>query len=285
MTIVNVSKSFGSKRALHNISFAIEQGKVFGFLGPNGAGKTTLIRSLMNFIYPDSGAITIAGLDSRRDSVELKRRIGYLPSDGHLYGAWTGEDHLRFVSDLRGVALSHDTTNLLDVDTKTKVKHLSTGNLQKLGIAVALVGRPDILVLDEPTRGLDPILQNQLYELLADFRAGGGTVFMSSHNLPEVDKLCDSVAVIRDGKIIVEETLESLRHKNIHHVSVTFADKVEPNLFKLSNIEIVSASAQTYNLRVKGDLTPVIHLIARHQLTALEVSHASLEELFLELYR
>lgn len=281
----DVVKSYGTKRALDSISFGVKKGDIFGFLGPNGAGKTTSIRAMMDFVRPDRGEIKIAGLDSRTDAVKLKSKIGYLPADYYHYLGWTGQDHIRFVAKLRGVEVSSKYVNLLEFNSRTRVKHLSTGNRQKLAIILALIGDPTILILDEPTRGLDPMLQNQIYDILRDFRSGGGTVFMSSHNLSEVEKVCDSIAVIREGKLVVEETLQSLREKSIHHVNVLFGRPVRAKEFEQGTIKVLSSTPRSVSLRVQGDIGPVIHLLGRYHIKDIEVAHASLEELFLELYK
>lgn len=281
----HLTKSYGAKKAVDDISFAIGKGEIFGFLGPNGAGKTTTIRCLMDFVRPDSGSIKVGSLDSQTDTVEVKRKIGYLPADYYHYGKWTGEDHIEFACELRGCAPDQKIIEQLQFDSKTKVKHLSTGNQQKLGIVLALLGEPDILVLDEPTRGLDPVLQNQVYDILRDFRRSGGTVFMSSHNLAEVQKICDAVAVIKDGKLIVNETLQSLRGKNLHHIDITFAKAVPADLLKSFDAKVISQAGRSISFRVKGELGSVMRAINRHNIKDIEIHHASLEELFLELYQ
>lgn len=281
----HLTKSYGSKKAVDDVSFAIEKGEIFGFLGPNGAGKTTTIRALMDFVRPDSGSTKVGNLDSQADSVAVKRKIGYLPADYYHYDKWTGEDHIKFVCDLRGCEADNKLIASLNFDTRSKIKHLSTGNQQKLGIVLALLGNPDILVLDEPTRGLDPVLQNQVYDILRDFRKGGGTVFMSSHNLAEVQKICDAVAVIKDGKLIVNETLNSLRGKNLHHIDVTFTKAAPADLLKGFDVNIISQAGRSLSFRVRGELGPVLRAVNKHDIKDIEIRHASLEELFLELYQ
>lgn len=284
ISVKNITKQFGSVRALAGVTFQVEKGAIFGFLGPNGAGKTTTIRCLMDFIRPDGGHLSLLGKAAYADSVALKRSIGYLPAGNNLYNRWTVWQHIDFAARLRGLAPDRDMLKRLNLDDHRRVGSLSTGNRQKLMIALALLGQPELLILDEPTKGLDPILQSQLYEILSEHRQRGGTVFMSSHNLPEVEKICDSVAVIKAGRIIVEETLESLRHKSLHHVSVLFRSNVDPRTFRLPGVEILRHAPRALDLKVRGDLTPTMHLIGRQPILDLEVTHASLEELFLEMY-
>lgn len=280
-----VYKHYGKVKALDGVSLSVEQGQIFGFLGPNGAGKTTTIRCLMDFIRPSKGEVKIFGHDSQESSVELKNLIGYLPADAYLYANWTGQQHLRFASSLRGSKPDESLAQKLGLNLATPVKQLSTGNRQKLSIALAMAGQPKLLILDEPTKGLDPILQSQLYELLTQYKRAGGTVFMSSHNLDEVQKVCGSVAVIREGKIVVSETLESIRRKSIHTVSAIFASPIKPEQFKLTNVEVLHSTSHSLTLKVKGDLNTVMKLLTKQKLKDLEVGHASLEEIFLEMYK
>ncbi len=285
IVLKNVVKSYGTVRALDGVSFDVKKGDIFGFLGPNGAGKTTTIRCLMDFVHADKGTIKIAGLDSHRDAVKLKTKIGYLPADYYLYPNWSGDDHIGFISSLRSCKQDQPYAKILGLNTRNKVKNLSTGNRQKLAIVLALIGNPKILILDEPTRGLDPMLQNQIYDILRQFRANGGTIFMSSHNLAEVEKVCDSIAVIQEGKLVVEETLLSLRDKSIHTVNVIFSRPVRAKEFEQGTIKVISSTPHSVSLRVQGDIGPVIHLLGRYHIKDIEVAHASLEELFLELYK
>jgi ABC-2 type transport system ATP-binding protein len=280
-----VSLKYGNKPALKDVSFKVNSGSIYGFLGPNGAGKTTTIRCLMNFITADSGSIKIYGKKVDENSVDIKRDIGYLASSESLYPHWRVADHLIFASKIRGLDVDYSLSNNLDLDINAKIESLSTGNKQKVMIALAFIGNPKLLVLDEPTRGLDPILQNQLYDLLIEHRKSGGTVFMSSHNLPEVEKVCDSVAVIKDGQIVVEETIESIRAQSIHEISVNFKNIVDKKLFDYTEAEAVSNHGTSFEIKVKGDLNKVLELIHKHPVSDLTIEHASLEEIFLEMYK
>jgi len=283
--VQNLRKHFGSVKAVDGATFDVPQGKVFGFLGPNGAGKTTTIQCLMDFIRPTSGTVTILGLDARNDSVELKKKIGYLPSGSHVYDNWTGQQHIDFLTAIRGASPDARLIDRLGLNTGVRVKKLSSGNRQKLEIVLAFLGSPELVIMDEPTRGLDPILQNELYKIIGEFKAGGGTVFMSSHNLPEVEKACDSIALINGGKIVVEETLQSLRAKSIHHISVIFDKTVDPQKYLLPGVSLIHHSGHSLTLRAKGEIEPIMRLICQQKFTELEVAHASLEEVFLEMTR
>lgn len=286
--VTNLKKYFGHIKAVDDISFSIEKGECFGFLGPNGAGKTTTIRMMMDFVRPTSGTLSILGMDAKRDSVKLNDVIGYLSSDVHFYDGWTGQDHINFV--LHGHGKKTDTPILhklladFDFDPLRKVKHLSTGNKQKLGIILALVTEPQLLILDEPTRGLDPLLQNTFYEWLHTFRQRGSTIFMSSHNLAEVEHLCDRVGIIKNGKLIAVERLEDIRRKQIHVVTLVTEGKIDATQFALPNVTITAQSDHRIVCKVKGEIQPILTVINQLAIKDLEVTHASLEEAFLEMY-
>lgn len=278
----DLHKHFGSVHAIDGATFSVPAGSIFGFLGPNGAGKTTTIQCFMNFINPDSGTIRILGHDTKTDGVQIRSQLGYLPSSSFLYDGWTGRQHIEFAATARGVSAKSPLIERFRLDVDRKVKHLSTGNRQKLQIVLTFLGSPKLVIMDEPTSGLDPLLQNKLYGLLRDYTTDGGTVFMSSHNLPEVEKVCDGIAVIRAGKIVVEETLQSLRSKSIHHVTAVFDEPVLIKKFERPGVDVLHHAGHMLSLRVKGDLTPTMQLISKQSLKDLEVSHASLEEIFLE---
>lgn len=285
ISIQNLTKSFGSHTAVKDVSFDVKNGEIFGFLGPNGAGKTTTIRCIMDFIRADHGEIKVAGLNSRVDSVALKRSVGYVSSDNHLTDRWTAREHIDYVKNLRGE--NADADGLIEqfsLDLDRRVKVLSTGNRQKLNIILGLIGQPKVLILDEPTQGLDPLFQNEVYRVLSAFKAGGGTVFISSHNLAEVQRICDRVGIIRQGELVAVESLKSLIEKTRHVVRVRFAKPVTKSVFEGENLAVQHHSKNEVRLLVKGSLDPVVKLLAKHTLTDLEVTHASLEEVFLEMY-
>ena len=280
-----VAKRFGSHTAIDGVNLQVRAGEIFGFLGPNGAGKTTTIRCLMNFLRLNEGSIEVLGLDAGRDSVALKRLVGYIPSDHHLVDRWSGRDHIHYVMRLRGESdLPQELIHQLSLDIDRPVKQLSSGNKQKLAIILGLIGSPQLLILDEPTQGLDPLFQNAVYELLMNFRAKGGTVFVSSHNLPEVQRICDRVGIIREGKVVAEESLESLREKSRHIVRARFAKPLAKSALKLSGVELVHHHGAEVELKVQGSLNPALKLLSRHDVVDLEVTHASLEEIFMEMY-
>lgn len=278
-----VTKRYSNGKGISGVNLEVPVGGVFGFLGPNGAGKTTTIRTVMDFMRPDSGTISILGEDAQKRSVVAKQRIGYVPADRQLYPNWTGRQHLDLYESVRPKSKS-DIAKRLNLDLRTHVKHLSTGNKQKLAITLALCGQPELLIMDEPTAGLDPLLQQQIYEILGEYTKAGGTVFLSSHNLAEVEKICDRVGIIKDGKIIADKSMDDIRDMSIHIVSIV-SDK--PLNFHEATLKDVTISHQTDGhslLRVKGDLNPLLGYLAKHPVKDLEINHASLEDIFLESY-
>ena len=283
--INNLSKYFGDLKAVDDVSFGVEKGEIFGFLGPNGAGKTTTIRCMMDFIRPSKGKIRLLGLDSQGDSALLKGKIGYLSPDVHLYGYWTGQQHFDFLESVHG-----KSTNLkslikkLDFNPKAKAKSLSSGNKQKLGLIMALMNSPELLILDEPTAALDPLLQNSIYEILKEYRNKGCTIFISSHNLPEVEQICDRVAIIRQGKLVVVENIANLRQRKMHVVSLEFENGYKKEDFEKLGVELIQATESQLTMRIKGDLNPLMRVMANYRLSNVEITHASLEDIFLGFY-
>lgn len=283
--IDDLKKHFGQTKAIDGISFEVLKGESFGFLGPNGAGKTTTIRCMLDFIRASSGDIKIFGKDSRLDSVELKNKIGYLPGNVRLQNNWTGLEHIKFVESIRGskhkgLAIS----TKLDLDLKKKFKALSSGNKQKLGIVLALMYEPELLIMDEPTVGLDPLLQNEIYNMLTDLKKKGTTIFISSHNLPEVEKVCDRIGIIKQGKMVAVETLDELAGKRLHRIEVHFAKKVPARDFDFDGVENITELADGLAFNVGGDVNPVIKKLSSYHVTDLSILHADLEEIFLKFY-
>ncbi|HLB95797.1 MAG TPA: ABC transporter ATP-binding protein [Patescibacteria group bacterium] len=283
--VKNLTKFFGKTKAVDDISFKVEKGEIFGFLGPNGAGKTTTIRCLLDFLKPQKGEIKIFGLDHHRASALVKKKIGYLPGAVRLYDSWTGKDHLEFVENLRDrKSVGRKLATMLDLNLNLKTRTLSSGNRQKLGLVLALSFQPELIIMDEPTLGLDPLLQNACYELLEEFQKRGTTIFMSSHNLTEVDRLCSRVGIIKDGKLAGVETIANLKAKKVHLVKAAFIDSFSKEDFLSENVEIKNQTADSLILAVRGDLNPLIKKLGNFNLRSLEINPASLEEIFLEFY-
>jgi ABC-2 type transport system ATP-binding protein len=283
--VTGLKKYFGKVKAVDDIALEINKGEIYGFLGPNGAGKTTTIRCLMDFLRPDSGTINILGMDSIQNASKIKANISYLPSEMYLHDDWSGQDHVDFIQAVRGKSFDYKSlAQKFDFNLKPKTKNLSTGNKQKLGIILALMTEPEILILDEPTRGLDPLLQNVFYRLLEDYKRSGRTVFMSSHILPEIERICDRVAIIRDGKIAGVEVVEQFKKSTIHLVTIQFDDPGDKHKFMLPSAEKIDEMEDGLLLKVKGDLDPLIKELSKYQIKDLGLDHSSLEDLFLSFY-
>lgn len=284
--VANLVKCFGSTRAVDDISFEVEKGEIMGYLGPNGAGKTTTIRCMMDFLYPDEGQISILGKDAHDYSAELKNDIGFLSGEVALYENWTGIEHIALVRSMRGAKTREkELMNILQFDPRVKTKNLSTGNKQKLGLILALMHNPKVLILDEPTTGLDPLLQEAIYKILRKVADQETTVFFSSHNLPEVEKLCDRVCIIKQGKIVAVESVSKLKEKRMYSVSVTFGQKVDKKQFVQDGVDVVYNLNGKYELTVRGNIGDFIKKIKLLDIKDLEITHARLEDIFLEYYQ
>lgn len=285
LEIHDLHKYFGPNHALRGISLKVNERDIFGFLGPNGAGKSTTIRCIMDYIRPTAGRISVLGHDAHAASTELKRTIGYVPAEPNLYPGWTVGEHIDFVASMRSVDPRRSDTlrQKLDISLKPRVHELSTGNQQKLAIVLALMASPKLLILDEPTRGLDPLLQSVFHELLREYRDGGGTVFLSSHNLAEVDDLCNQVAIIKEGELVTSASIEALKQKNLHSISVTFAGKV-PDLSELE-VENFVVAGHKATFQIRGDINRALHELSKHAVRDIEITRATLEQMFMEMYR
>lgn len=285
LEVKNLRKQFGKTVAVDDVSFKVEKGEIFGFLGPNGAGKTTTIRCIMDFIRPTSGKIFVMGKDAQGESVAVKRHVGYLSGTVRMFGKWTVKDHITFAQKLhRKPDIASELCQRLFLDSALQFHHLSSGNKQKLGIVLAFMFQPDVLVLDEPTNALDPLLQNEVYELLHDATKQGSTVFMSSHNLSEVDRTCTRVGIIRAGKMVATESIQSLKDKRMHIIHATFVKPVDPKTLRFDGAQIVQAHPDSVSLNVKGDLNGVVRALAKCDLRDLRIDHAPLEDIFMEFY-
>jgi ABC-2 type transport system ATP-binding protein len=284
----SVVKDYGRTRALRGIDLTIEPGRIFGFLGPNGAGKTTTIRLLLDLIRPTSGSASVLGFDCQRQSMEVRRRVGYLPGELRMYESMRGNDFLDLVDSFRPEKRdSHFRGQLLDrlgLDTTRGIRALSKGNKQKLGIVQALMHRPELLVLDEPTSGLDPLVQEEVARLLEDAVRDGRTVFFSSHVLPEVERLSQAVAIIREGKIVAVEDIAQLKGKSMHVIEVTFGVEPPAHLFALPGVRELRRDGNMVHLQARDGIDAVIKAIARYPVLDLRTEQASLEDTFLAYY-
>lgn len=283
-----LSKSYGRRLGIADVGIEVFAGEVFGYLGPNGAGKTTTIRILLDFIRADSGRAEIFGLDARQRSVEIHRRLGFLPGEPHLYENLAGGDFLRFFAGLRGgVAWSYveELAERLNCRLEQPIHSLSQGNKRKIGLIQAFMHHPELIVLDEPTSGLDPLVQHEFYLLLAESRSRGQTVFLSSHNLAEVERVCDRVAIIRSGRLAAVENVAALKARPLRSLEIHFAEDFDVGAFAgIPGLEILAAEKRLLRGRLKGGMDALLKAAARFKITDLRSQEPSLEEIFLAYY-
>ena len=281
-------KRYPGDRGILDLDLHVERGEVFGFLGPNGAGKTTTIRMLLDLIRPTAGRAEVLGRDARRDSLAIRRRVGYLPGELSLYGRLTGQETLRYFANLRGgVDWSYVTelSERLDCDLGRRNAELSSGNRRKLGLVQALMHRPELLILDEPTAGLDPLVQHEFSDLMAAARAAGQSVFLSSHVLPEVQRVCDRVAFIREARLIAVESVDDLVGRAVREVAVTFAVEVSgERLANVTGVTLLSQTGADLRLTVAGSMDPLIKALGAHDVVSLTSREPDLEDVFLTYY-
>lgn len=282
-----LTKFYGEHVGIQDLDLEVSEGEVFGLLGPNGAGKTTTIRLLMDFLRPTSGSATVFGFDSSSGSKEIRRRTGYLPGDFTTYKNLTASDVFDYFSSLRGAmpASRDELCDRFDLDPSRKISELSRGNRQKVGLIQAYMSDPDLLALDEPTTGLDPLLQSEFQRLVAERKAAGATQLVSSHLLPEIEAICDRVCIVRHGKLVAIESIEALQRRSVHRVTVTFESPVDPGEFeRLPGVQDVISSDVSLTLTVSGSMNVVIKAIALHTVSAFESHPPTLEEIFLAYY-
>ena len=283
-----LTKYYGKHRGIVDVDLDISEGEIFGFLGPNGAGKTTTIRVLLDLIRPSSGVARVFDIVSNQDPVAIHRRIGYVPGEFALYDRLTGGQTLEYFANLRGGvdrAYQASLIERFELDPSRRYREYSKGNKQKVGVIIALQHRPELLILDEPTSGLDPLIQQTFFTTLRDAVRDGATVFLSSHILSEVEKSCDRVAIIREGRIVKLDTVEGLRDLAHHQVELRFAGPVPANSFQtLPGVSDLVAEDHVLRMRVAGPIAPVVQAAARYELLDFVSREPSLEETFLAQY-
>lgn len=283
-----LTKRFGYKLAVDNVSLELREGEVFGFLGPNGAGKSTTIRSVMDFLRPTDGWVKLLGGQSFKERTALHDRVGYLAGDIALYETMTGRKLLKFLAQTgRRVDWRYvdELAGRFEAALDRPIRQLSKGNRQKIGLIQAFMHRPKLLILDEPTSGLDPLMKQVFYDLVREVSGQGSTVFVSSHDLAEVQKICHRAGFIRDGKLIAIEPIATMKHLATHRYIVTFAKK--PSLAaarKVPSITDVQHRGDEYEFTVKGDVTDFVSFIAEYKPKLLRESELELEELFMRYY-
>ncbi len=290
ITVNNLTKNYGRSRGVTDLSFEVNEGEVFGFLGPNGAGKTTMIRVLLGLLRPTSGSARAANLDCWKQAVEVHRLTGYLPGEFALDPALTGAQILQFLANLRGGVDQRYLDSLVErlaLDPSRKFREYSHGNKQKIGLIQAFMHQPRLLILDEPTMGLDPLNQQEFFTMAAETRAEGRTIFLSSHILSEVEHTCDRVAIIREGALVKVDSVATLKELKQHTMEITFATPASAEWFaQLHGVRDVTVEhgGQTLRLDVQGDLPEVIQVAAQHAAVNIATHEPSLEEVFLRFY-
>jgi ABC-2 type transport system ATP-binding protein len=288
--IQGLIKSYGRVRALRGVDLEVQRGEIFGYLGPNGAGKTTTIRCMLDLIRPDGGTLRVLGIDPQADPVEVRARIGYLPGEMQLDPNMTVEDTLRYFNALRGNKVdwgfARQLTERLDLPLKPVIKNLSHGNKQKVGVVQALMHRPQLLLLDEPTLGLDPLMQHETLRLITEAKANGATVFFSSHIMSEVEAVGERVAIIRRGEVVEVAEPTSLINRALRRANIRFKQPVDTGpLANVSGVTVLSQDDGTsVLLQVEGEMDSLIKALAAFPVSDFETERPSLEEIFLAYY-
>jgi ABC-2 type transport system ATP-binding protein len=289
ITLEALTKYYGKTRGIEDLDLEVEEGEIFGFLGPNGAGKSTTISTILDFIRPTRGKATVLGMDSRHDSISIHRQVGYLSGEPAMYDRMTGGELLSYLAALRGVDASSEIASLaerLDLDPGKRIRSYSSGNRQKIGLIQAFMHRPRLLILDEPTNGLDPIVQHEFYGMLEEVKADGRTVFLSSHILPEVERITDRAAIIRKGRLMVVAGIDDLKSRAQRRLELTFAEAVDPAVFlALETVQTAVAADRTITVTAVGSVDPVLKIAARYRVDNIISHEGDLESAFLAYYR
>lgn len=290
LEIEHLTKFYGETRGIENLNLTVDQGAFFGFIGPNGAGKSTTIRALLGLIHANSGAAQILGLDFKKDREEILKHVGYLPSEVSLYEGLTGRELLKYACGFYNKwdeARMKHLADRFEYDVDKKIEALSLGNKKKLGIMQVLIHRPKLLIMDEPTGGLDPLMQARFFELIHEERSEGTTVFFSSHTLSEVQKHCEEVAVIREGRILETTSVLALRKKQLKHIRLVLKT-AQQDIVQLTNMQGVfnlsSPRSSEYLFDFDGDFQVLLSLLANWQVDDILVEEPALEDIFMHYY-
>jgi ABC-2 type transport system ATP-binding protein len=284
-----LAKYYGKQRGIIDLNLEVRKGEIFGYLGPNGAGKTTTIRVLLDLIRPTRGRAGVLGLDAQKEGVAIRKRIGYLPGELALYDSMTGAELLRYLGNLRGGVdwgYVESLAQRLDCGLDQRIKSLSKGNKQKIGLIQAFIHRPELLILDEPTGGLDPLVQHEFHHVVREFNGEGITFFISSHNLPEVERICDRVAIIREGALVTVDDIESLKEKALRKLEIHFAAPVPGEAFEgLPGIRDLQVENNLLRCSVVGSEDALFKAAARFEILNVVSPEVSLEEIFIDFYQ
>jgi ABC-2 type transport system ATP-binding protein len=285
----NLTKMYGKARGIKEVSFHVEEGEIFGFIGPNGAGKSTTIRLLLSLIYPTSGSATIFGKDVVKHAPEIKKEIGYLPSEVFYYDNMKVIDLLKYSASFYKKDCTKkikELAEMMELDLTRKIDDLSLGNKKKVGIVQGLLHEPKLIILDEPTSGLDPLMQQRFFELLENENQKGATILFSSHILSEVQRLCDRVAIIKEGKIVQVEKIRTLKENNYKKFKIETVSKVPDELFsRLSGVNQLEVKGKTISFIFRGNINHIMQKIAGIEIANLWVEEPDLEEIFMHFYQ
>jgi len=285
--IQGLIRDYGNGRGVFDLSFAIHQGEVFGFLGPNGAGKTTMIRHLMGFLKPEKGYCTIGGMDCWKDRADIQKTLGYIPGEMVFFDDMTGLEFLSFMAKYRRIKSNGRTRELLDrfeLDARGKLKKMSKGMKQKIGIVAAFMHDPEVLVLDEPTSGLDPLMQNRFIELMLEERARGKTILMSSHMFEEVERTCSRVAIIKNGKLVALDNVEALKAAQARKYVITLEDEDAAAAFAGEGLRVYEVSHNQVTVIVQSNIKELLSVMNRYPVINILTPNQSLEEIFMQYY-
>jgi ABC-2 type transport system ATP-binding protein len=284
---VGLTKWYGRQRGVDDVAFDVTEREAFGFLGPNGAGKTTTIRLLLGFLRPTAGSARVLGMDAFSRAPEIHARVSYLGSDPGLLGELTAGEQLEYLGRLRGLSRRAwvPLAERLELDPTIRIRRLSRGNRQKIGVVAAFMGHEPLLILDEPTSGLDPLMQREFLALAAEARADGRTLFLSSHNLVEVERACDRVAIIRGGRIVEVNTVGDLMGAHWRSINLVLSAPPPPDAFVLPNVEVVAVTGREVHLMARGDINALLARIAGQRIEDIAITTPDVEDLFLRLYR
>jgi len=285
--INNLTKVYGNSRGITDISFSIEEGEIFGFIGPNGAGKSTTIRTLLSLIYPTSGSAKIFGKDCIEFAPEIKKEIGYLPSEVFYYDNMKVIDLLKYSASFYKKDCTKrmkELAEIMDLDLTKKIDDLSLGNKKKVGIVQGLLHEPKLIILDEPTSGLDPLMQQRFFELLEEENKKGATILFSSHILSEVQRLCNRVAIIKEGKVVTVEKISTLKENNYKRFKIETDDIVDQNFFQMIGVNNLEVKGNEVSFLFKGNINSVLKKIAEIDISNLWIEEPDLEEIFMHYY-
>lgn len=285
--INNLTKTYGKSRGISNISFNVEEGEIFGFIGPNGAGKSTTIRTLLSLIYPTSGSATIFGMDSVAFGPEIKKEIGYLPSEVFYYDNMKVKDLLKYSASFYKKDCSKrikELAELMDLDLNKKIDDLSFGNKKKVGIVQGLLHEPKLIILDEPTSGLDPLMQQKFFDLLKEENKKGTTILFSSHILSEVQKMCDRVAIIKEGQLVKVEKISTLKESNHKRFKVETKAPIEKGYFNIPGVNNLEVNGHILSFLYSGNINLIMKKLSELELTNLWIEEPDLEEIFMHYY-